>query len=93
MSAYRRGYKAEREFMIYMEQYFKCKSVRSAGSHSPVDVICGNGEKVYAVQIKYGRTKQKVDYEELITWAESFKAIPCIATRKPYGQWKIEYLA
>ncbi len=69
-----------------------CVSIRSAGSHTPVDVIAGNGEKVYAIQVKTGKRRVRIDEEELKEFARMFKAIPVIARKIPYHGWKIEYL-
>jgi len=90
MSAYRKGVGAERDFMEYMEKNHGCRCLRTAGSHTPIDVLAGNGEKVYAVQVKYGVWKRKVDVELLRQWAKMFNAIPCIASRRRYGSWEIQ---
>jgi len=90
MSAYRKGYRAERDFMAYMAKVADFRSIRSSGSHTPIDILCGNGSMVYAVQVKYGTRKRKVNKEELREWAKRFMAKPVIASRKPHGEWVIE---
>lgn len=90
MSSYRKGARAERDFMVYMSNVKQCICIRSAGSKSPIDVICGNGGYVYAVQVKYGRRHEKIDKPLLREWAKMFNAIPCIAVKIPYQGWTLE---
>ena len=81
---YRKGYRVEREAMRYMRKYLNCVCVRSAGSKSPIDLICGNGVNVYAVQVKSGKTLPHVDWRELERYASYFKAIPLILYKPDY---------
>ena len=40
---------------IHLESQLNCDCViRSAGSHTPIDLIAGNGKVVFAVQVKQG---------------------------------------
>ncbi len=91
MSAYRKGYKAEREIRHIFEKKGYV-SIRSAGSLWPIDVLVGNGTEVYAIQVKTGKRKVRIDEEKLKEFARMFKAIPVIARKIPYHGWKIEYL-
>ena len=70
------------------ERGFKC--MRSSGSHTPLDLLAGDGVRVYAIQVKYGKTRQKVDLDELREWAKMFKAVPYVATKRPYRDWVME---
>ena len=91
MSAYRKGARAEREFQQYISKHHQCISIRSAGSKTPIDVICGNGAYVYAFQIKTGEREVKIDIPKLREWAKMFMAIPCIARKIPYHGWEIQW--
>lgn len=91
MSAYKKGYRAEREIrQIFEEKGYV--SMRSAGSLSPIDVLVGNGTEVYAIQVKTGKRKVYIDEEKLKEYARMLKAVPVIARKVPYHGWKIEYL-
>ena len=92
MSNYRKGYRAEREIMEYMKVQYGCVSVRSAGSHSPIDILAGNGKQVFAIQVKAGKRKVKVDKETLTKWAKMFNAIPMIASKQPRKDWNMEVI-
>jgi Holliday junction resolvase len=48
---------------------------RSAGSHSPVDVIAAKLGATLLVQVKNGKARVKADEaKELVKWAEAFNA-------------------
>ena len=91
MSAYRKGYKAEREIIRLFERKHHCECIRSAGSHTPVDVICGNGEQVYVIQVKAGRSRHRLDLGQFLDFAKNFRAIPVIAKKVLYHGWNIEF--
>ncbi|MBA7491261.1 hypothetical protein ES702_01806 [subsurface metagenome] len=92
MSSYRKGVKAEREIIIFFNDKHSCVCIRSSGSHTPIDVICGNGSEVYAIQVKTGKRRVRVDEEKLEEYARMLKAIPVIARKIPYKGWDINYL-
>jgi len=81
---YRKGYRVEREAMRYMEKHFSAICIRSAGSHSPIDLICGNGKEIYAVQVKAGKTLPYVDWENLERYAKYFNAKPLVLYKPDY---------
>ena len=81
---YRKGYKIERKAMRYMEKYFGCVCIRSAGSKSPIDLICGNCMEIYAVQVKGGKTLPYVDWYELERYAKYFNAKPLVLYKPDY---------
>ena len=84
IKSYRKGYRVEREAMRYMEKYFHCKCVRSAGSHTPVDLICGNMREVYVIQVKSGKTLPYINWKELERYALYLKATPLVLYKPDY---------
>ncbi|MEM0287292.1 MAG: hypothetical protein QXG05_03850 [Nitrososphaerota archaeon] len=60
--------------------------IRSAGSHTPVDLIASDGNQLLAIQVKKGRYISKQEVYLLIEWAYAFKARPMLA-RKKDGRW------
>ena len=55
LTNYARGRNAEYYIMDILESQLNCDCViRSAGSHTPIDLIAGNGKVVFAVQVKQG---------------------------------------
>jgi len=59
--------------------------VRSAGSHGVCDLLCGNGEEIFAVQVKGGRKPRGVSWPELEEFAVKFKAVPLVLYKPDYG--------
>jgi len=86
---YRKGYRAEREAMEFMKEQYGCICVRTAGSHGAVDLLCGNGVYVYAVQVKCGKRKPYIDWKRLKMFASMFKAVPLLLWKKDYEGWKV----
>ncbi|RLG72883.1 MAG: hypothetical protein DRO23_09820 [Thermoprotei archaeon] len=78
MTPYEKGRKMEYKAKQVMESWFGCYVIRSAGSHTPIDLICGNGIQVFAVQVKSEEAKHKVDWDTLREWSEKFQAIPML---------------
>lgn len=80
---YRRGYIAERRCANYFasEGYI---TARTAGSHSPFDVIAINGERILLIQIK--RTKTKYNANKLIEELKKIAVPPCV--HKCLWVWK-----
>jgi len=70
---YLRGYRLERDVVNNFRDkgYF---STRSAGSHSPIDVIISNTSKVKFIQLKRVKGKNKPSYKEEI---EQLKKVKC----------------
>jgi Holliday junction resolvase len=80
-----REYKAK----TLMESWFGCTVIRTAGSHSPADLLCGNGVEVFAVQVKSEGEAQYVDWDTLRRFAEQFQAIPTVLEYCTGGRWKV----
>ncbi|MEM2597721.1 MAG: hypothetical protein QXT50_03535 [Thermofilum sp.] len=87
MSSYRKGYRLERLAMEYMRKKYGAVCVRSAGSHGPCDLLCGNGEQVFAVQVKGGGKKPKISWKNLRDFAAKFRAKPVLLWKPDYGQF------
>ncbi len=82
MTAYERG----RRFEYRVQADYKKRgwvTIRSAGSHGPCDLICGNGGEVNVVQCKADTdgylTPAKLT--GLIAVAAEFGAIPVVASK------------
>jgi len=86
--AYKRGRGFEYEVMRYLESkgYF---CARSAGSHSPVDVIALKAQvgwhPLLLVQCKYGDSAKAGDYIPLLDLADAGSGLPLLAWRVPHG--------
>jgi len=79
MSQYRKGYIAEKKVKDYMKRKYNCVCLESRGSHGLADLICGNGETVYCIQVKYGTQEPYIIWQELENLAKNFKAVPLLA--------------
>ncbi len=66
--------------------------IRSAGSHTPVDLLAADGKRVLAIQVKRGRYISKEEQEMLKDWAAAFGAKPVLAKKKD-GRWVLLDLA
>jgi Holliday junction resolvase len=88
---YEKGRDLEYKAKELMESYFGCYVIRSAGSHTPVDLICGNGIDVYAVQVKFESVEKRVDWNKLREYAEALQAIPTLLVYCTGGRWKIYF--
>jgi len=55
--------------------------IRSAASHTPIDLIAAKDGEVLAIQVKKGRIARK-DKIQLIKWAKQFGAKPILATKR-----------
>ena len=86
---YQKGRDLEYKARAVMESWFGCYCVRSAGSHSPADLICGNGIHVYLVQVKTESTQGTINWNTLREWSEMFQAIPMLLVYCRGGRWKI----
>ncbi|MBO3804329.1 MAG: hypothetical protein JTT11_10780 [Candidatus Brockarchaeota archaeon] len=74
MSAYRRGRALEyRAIEALRKEGWLC--IRSAASHSPIDIVAGKDGRVLFVQVKGPRSKMpRSELDELRAWAEKFGA-------------------
>lgn len=89
MTPYEKGRKHEYQAIQTLQNWFGCYCIRSAGSHTPVDIIAGNGVEVYAVQVKTTSTLGTVNWDELRQWAEAFQATPMVLEKAIGGKWKV----
>ncbi len=60
--------------------------IRSAGSHTPVDLIATNGKSIVVVQVKKGSYISKDEKALFYKWGKAFGARPLLATKKE-GRW------
>jgi len=81
-------YKAIEWFQSCLARYV----IRSAGSHTVVDFIAGNGEDVYVVQVRYGKKPKPVNLTELREWAQAFQAIPVVMEKIRGGRWRPRFI-
>lgn len=91
LTPYEKGRNLEYKAIQVMESYFGCETVRSAGSHSPADLMAGNGLEVYAVQVKAESQAGKVNWNRLREFAEAFQATPTLLVYCTGGRWKIYF--
>jgi Holliday junction resolvase len=91
MTPYEKGREREYKAKALMESWFGCAVVRSAGSHTPIDLVCGNGMNVYAVQVKSESDADTVNWYTLRQWAEYFQAIPTLLVYCTGGRWKVYF--
>jgi len=91
MDNYRRGRNAEYYVMgILASHGYRC--ARMAGSHTPADILAGNGKTLLAVQVKSGSSRfTDKDAYRLKEWAAAFKAEPVLATNSS-GKWLLKWL-
>jgi Holliday junction resolvase len=94
MTAYRRGADFERRAMKRLEEMGAVFVTRSAGSHTPVDIIAfgvrgddfipraARAYPPWFIQAKSGRTKiSRKDRMELVDLAHDCGAVPVLVTR------------
>ncbi|GIV53215.1 MAG: hypothetical protein KatS3mg038_3736 [Candidatus Kapaibacterium sp.] len=91
MSNYTRGRALEYDAKRYFEERGYLV-VRSAGSKSPVDLVCLHPSlPPLLVQCKYGVARlSKQDRERLLALAHAYNARACIVTRKPREEIVVE---
>jgi Holliday junction resolvase len=89
MTQYSKGANFERRLIKYLrEQGFRAH--RTAGSHTPIDVIAGIDGKVYAFQCQIDKYFPPAKIEALKDEAREFGAFPCLAWREG-KEIKMEY--
>lgn len=66
--------------------------IRSAGSHTPIDLMASNGKRKLAIQVKRNRYISKEERCMLIKWAISFDATPILA-KKVDGRWTFQLVS
>lgn len=58
MANYAKGANAERELMVFLRREKRRLAYRTAGSHSPIDVISPrSGDETWGIQLKSGRRR------------------------------------
>jgi Holliday junction resolvase len=87
-SSYVRGRAAEYWIKWLLEElgYFV---IRSAGSHTPIDLLAAKDGARLAVQVKVKGYLTREEKERLIRWAKQFEAKPMLATKKR-GRWVLK---
>ena len=89
---YERGRSSEYYVKHLLENMGYRFIIRSAASHTPIDLLAAKGRKshsqVMAIQVKGGRKSRISENElkELRDWARAFNAAPILA-RKEQGKW------
>ena len=63
--------------------------IRSAASHTPIDLLAAKDGMRLAVQVKVKGGITKEEKSELRRWAEQFAAKPILATKKR-GRWVLK---
>jgi len=89
---YQRGVQQEYKAIEVFQSRYARYVIRSAGSHTPVDFVAGNGEEVFAVQVKYGKKPREVNEDQLREWAQQFCAIPVVMEKIRGGRWKLHFI-
>ena len=82
--AYQKGYRTEKYAVGYMKLEYDCECVESRGSHGVADLICGNGEAVYVIQVKSGKKLKDFRWKELEEFARLFKGVPLLLFKPDY---------
>lgn len=81
---YSRGADFERRTARNMES-FGYVTVRSAGSHSPADIIALRGGDAVAIQCKRDGRLDPDEWNEFWEWCRKGGAIPILASKGPRG--------
>lgn len=84
MSQYRKGYRIEDVATDYMLKTYNAVCVRSGGSHGIADLICGNGETIFVVQVKGGTSLPYISWIELEQFAKNFNGVPLLLYKPDY---------
>lgn len=80
MSHYARGAAFERRVLVDL-QALGFVAVRSAGSHSPVDVVAARGGLLLLVQCKTDGRCDPEDWNAVVAAAEQAGGVPLLASR------------
>ena len=84
-SAYERGRSGEYRVKGLLEDQGYLV-IRSAASHTPIDLLAARDGVRLAVQVKVKGGFTKGEKEELLRWAKRFEAKPILATKRR-GRW------
>jgi Holliday junction resolvase len=91
LTPYQKGYVRELKAKALMESWFGAVVMRSAGSHTQADLLCGNGVQVFAVQVKSESDASTVNWDKLRYFAQMFQAIPTLLVYCAGGRWKVYF--
>ncbi len=86
---YERGRSAEYTVKRMLQEMGYRWVIRSAASHSPIDLLASNGIETLAVQCKVGGYISAVEKGMLIEWALKLNARPCLARKNKSGRWVV----
>ena len=90
-SAYERGRSGEYRVKGLLEDQGYLV-IRSAASHTPIDLLAAKDGVRLAVQVKVKGGFTKGEKEELLRWAKRFEAKPILATKRR-GRWVFKEVA
>jgi len=95
LKSYRYGRSLEYRLMRMLREKDNCVCVRSAGSHTPIDIIAGNGNQVWGIQVKGGKRPyiSRKDLEELAEWCNKLKIQPLVAVYRKGKRWEFYTVA
>jgi len=91
VSAYERGRSGEYRVKGLLEDHGYLV-IRSAASHTPIDLLAAKDGVRLAVQVKVKGGFTKGEKEELLRWAKRFEAKPILATKRR-GRWVFKEVA
>jgi Holliday junction resolvase len=83
-SRYQQGTQFEYRTKKDLERY-GYSVVRSAGSHSPTDLIAMFDGMTYCIQCKKGGVLPPKEWNEFYDWCENAGARPILASKGPFG--------
>jgi len=88
-SSYERGRSSEYYVKMLLESMGYLFIIRSAASHTPIDLLASNGSEIIAVQVKTRGYLNENERRNLTKWASCLKAKPMLALKKK-GRWVIK---
>jgi Holliday junction resolvase len=86
---YERGRNAEYAVKRMLQEMGYRWVIRSAASHSPIDLLASNGVETLAVQCKVGGYISAEEKTSLVEWALKLNARPCLARKNRSGRWVV----
>ncbi|MEM3538519.1 MAG: hypothetical protein QXM29_01920 [Nitrososphaerales archaeon] len=90
-SSYERGRSSEYYVKQMLESMGYQWIIRSAASHSPIDLLASNGSFLLAIQVKARGYLDEDEKRSLIEWANYFKAKPMLAFKKK-ERWTLKLI-